>query len=121
MLSEISQTEEDKYCMGNLTNKKQIKKPSSWIQRTDCWSVTGGGWEGEEQSRQRESEVQTPGYKINNPENIMYSMGTTVNNAVLYIWEFLREQNLKFLITRKKFSNYVWRGILTRFILVIVL
>lgn len=51
----------------------------------------------------------------------MYSMGTTVNNVVLYIWEFLREQNLKFLITRKKFSNYVWRGILTRFILVIIL
>ena len=42
-------------------------------------------------------------------------METIVNNTVLYIWKWLREQILKVLLTRKKIvCNYVWWQILIR-------
>lgn len=46
--------------------------------------------------------VPTASYEISTSWGIMYSLGSKVNNTVLYIWKLLREYILTFLTTRKK-------------------
>lgn len=48
--------------------------------------------------------VQTFSHKISKSWGFVYSMVTTVDDGVLYIWGLLRELILKIVITRK---NYI--------------
>ena len=43
-----------------------------------------------------------PVIRLINSGDVVYSMMTVVNNAVLYVWKLLRQQILKVLITHKK-------------------
>ena len=75
-LSEVSQTEKDKYCMISLMCG--IKQKSSKIQRTDWWlpDVEGAGWA-----------KWVRGYKLPviNPEDVMYSTVAIVTNTIAYL------------------------------------
>ena len=66
MLSEISQTEKDKYCMISriyeIYKNQKKEKPNSWKKRLWLPEVKGRGEEELEEGGQR---VQTSSYKIN--------------------------------------------------------
>ena len=87
MLSEISHTEKDKYCMISfiygIEKKKTKPKPESsnlQMQRTD-WQLPGVG----QREMGKGSKVKASIYKISNPGGVMYSMVAVVINTVLYI------------------------------------
>ena len=85
MLSEMSHTEKDKYCMISFLYGIEKKKPkpessNSQMQRTD-WQLPCVG----QREMGKGSKVKASIYKISNPGGVMYSMVTVVINTVLYI------------------------------------
>ena len=60
MLSEISQTDKDKYCMVSLLCG--IQKSQTHRNRVEWWLPEAEEWESWEEVAQR---VQTPGYRMN--------------------------------------------------------
>ena len=63
--------------------------------------------------------IQTSSEEINSAD-VMYSMVTTVNNSILYIWKLLREQKLKIPTTHKKMPPYNGMDKLTNHIVVTI-
>lgn len=61
MLSEIGQTQKDKYCMTSHICEIK-KKPNSWKQRVECWLPGTEGWGQWEDVGQR---TQTSSYEMN--------------------------------------------------------
>lgn len=51
--------------------------------------------------------VQTSSYKISQSQDVMYNVGTLVNNAISCNLKIAKRVDLKSLTTRKKFCNYV--------------
>ena len=94
MLSEICQSEKDKYqILHDLTYSGILKtetKAKNWTHREEIagcqiWRFGEKWWNG-----WRGLKVQTSSYKISTG-NVMYSMITTVNNTLLYIQKLLRK------------------------------
>ena len=70
--------------------------------------VARAGLGGTRAKQVRGSKIQISSYKMSKSMDVMYSMVSKVNNTVLNICKFLREQILKVPITRKRNGNYVW-------------
>ena len=85
MLSEIYQTEKDKYCM--ISPICGIFKKPKLIEKNRLAFARGRGWDG---GAGRETVTVVKRYKLPvlfliSPGDVMYSMETIVNNTVLYI------------------------------------
>ena len=79
--------------MQNLKKKKQTNRKSKLMDTEKRLVVhRGSGW-GVSEMGEGSQKVQTSSYKINKSwrRNITYSLGTIVNNTVLYIRKLLRE------------------------------
>ena len=102
MISEISQTEKEKYSVTSL--KFRIKKKKNWTQIE--WN---GGYQKLRNGKNKEmlvKESQPSVKRSKSSRNLIYSMMMTINNTVLWTWNLLREQILVILITHTK-SNCV--------------
>ena len=82
--------------------------------RAGWWWSGGGcgmGWCKMDEGVKR---YQLPIIKYINDGDMMYSMLTTVNNTVFYIWKFLRVHFQSPYHKKEKVSNQVWWQVLTR-------
>lgn len=65
-----------------------LKQLNSYEQRVEWWLPGAGGW-GDELLDKGQKRPVVRGVRA---EDLMHSMGTTVDNTVLCIWKSLREQ-----------------------------
>ena len=85
MLSEISQRNTNNVWSHLHMGSKKTQK-TNW-NRNSRLVVAGGGGVGE----MGEGRYKLPVLGLINSADVMYSMATTANNTLLYIWKLLRE------------------------------